>query len=269
MRTDGSIDRTSICAFICINDLKAPGLVDRRSNFAMSATASGFSAKLGRADLIMTPLPQTFDHPLDRVGVVEVAGLRKTAEKNELRHAFRVGSREQEAHRAALGEPEQGCSLRADVVHDGANVVHALFERRGAGYPIGQALPSLVERHDAGEGRKTAQERRVTWHLMRKFNVRNDARDHDDIDRPVAHHLIGDIDVAAECVPGDGQYEIAHGRSFLLCRNQPRLDIDETNFRGQACLAEAASIHIRSLLLKRFCGSGCVGCVRGRWVRSC
>jgi hypothetical protein len=132
---------------------------------------------------------------------------------------FRVCRGEKRAHGGALGEPNDDCTARADVVHDRANVVDPLFQRWRAGDAIGQSLTSLVERHDAGERRKTAQKSGIGGPLMRELDMRDDPGNKNEINRPVAHRLIGDVDVAAQRVTGVGQFKIAHLSDLLgeLC----------------------------------------------------
>ena len=145
-------------------------------------------------------------------GIVGKSG--ETPEEDDVRDALGVGGGEQNAHRATLGESKEHRPLRADIVHDRADVVHPFLERSDAVGSIGEALASLVERDDAGERRKTAQKARVSNHFMHELDMRNEARNHDDVDRPVPHHLISDVDVAALRVTCDRQFEIAHFRAF-------------------------------------------------------
>ena len=61
-----------------------------------------------------------------------VAVAREGVAEHESPRALRIGRREERAHGAALGDPEQHRPLRSGGVHDGAHVVHPLLERRGA-----------------------------------------------------------------------------------------------------------------------------------------
>ena len=137
-------------------------------------------------------LPDSF---LDIAGIVDKSG--EAPEEDDARDALGVGGGEQDAHRAALGESEERRALRTDFVHDRANVVHPLLERGDAGRSIGQSLAPLVERDDAGKRRKTAQEARISNHFMREFDMRNAARDQDDVDGPAPHCLISDVEFIA------------------------------------------------------------------------
>src|SRR5271163_1155184 len=214
-RTLASIDRTSISAFICITAFTAPGLAASRSNLANNATASGFAATLGMRALMPAPVPLLHTLPdsfFDIAGIVGKSG--EAPEEDDVRDALGVGGGEQDAHRAALRESEEYRAPRTDFLHDRTNVVQPLLEGGNAVGSIGQALASLVERDHAGERRKTAQKAGISKHFMRELDMRNEAWDQDDVDGPVPHCLIGDINVAAQRVACDRQYEIAHCRAL-------------------------------------------------------
>ena len=87
-------------------------------------------------------------------------------------------------------------------------IVHALFERDRAGDSIRKALPPLVERDDAREFGESAQPARVAGEFVGKLDVGDDAWHDDQINRPVAHRLIGDVHVIALGVAGDREFEI-------------------------------------------------------------
>src|SRR6202020_1259919 len=108
------------------------------------------------------------------------------AEKNELRHALRIYCGEKRAHWRALGNPQEHGALRSDVVHDGADVVDTLLKRGGTRNSVRQNLASLVEGHDAGKRRETAQNLRISGELVQKLDMVDDAGHHDDVDRSVA-----------------------------------------------------------------------------------
>ena len=94
-------------------------------------------------------------------------------------------------------------TLDADGIHHRTNVVHTLFERRHAADPVGRARSTLVEADhphpigqlaEVGAGRVVVKLHRREIHPARK----------DEIERPLAEHAIGDVDVAASRVPGIG-----------------------------------------------------------------
>jgi hypothetical protein len=71
-------------------------------------------------------------------------------------------------------------------------------------------LAALVEGHDAGIGGHAAQESRIARQFVHEFDMGEQAGDHDDVDGPVAHHLIGDADVAALRVMRFRQDQLVH-----------------------------------------------------------
>ena len=147
----------------------------------------------------------------------EVCRNGKAAEQDELRHAFRIGRGKQYTHGGAFGEAHDDRALRADAIHDRANVIHALLKRRRARYPIGQSLASFVERDHAGKCRQAPQEGGIAGQFVRELDMRYKAGDHHDVDGPGAHHLVGDVDVAAERITRVRQDKVAHRSRFQFC----------------------------------------------------
>ena len=94
-------------------------------------------------------------------------------------------SREQAAHRAALGHAQQHRLARSDRVHHRAHVVHALLERRQRDDRIGQAGAALVEQDQPRERGEPAQKPRERRLLPEALEVRHPAHDEDEIDRPL------------------------------------------------------------------------------------
>ena len=199
--------------------LNAPGLVDSRSRLGKSGMIRRGIVRLARGDRL--------DHlrrcPSDLIICVN-ARLRtcprasdrrargKAADQDEMRNPVGVRRGKQRAHRAALGEAHHGRTRRTDRIHDGAHIIHALLERWRPSHAIGKPLAPLVEGHDPGEAREPAQEGRVSGQFMHELDMRNDAGDKDDVDGPVANHLIGDVDVAAQRIACLGQRKIVHCR---------------------------------------------------------
>src|SRR5205823_11406522 len=62
---------------------------------------------------------------------------------------------------------------------------------------IGQARAALVEDDQTREGGEPLEEARQRRLLPRQLDVRHPARDEDEIQRPFADDLVGDVDVAA------------------------------------------------------------------------
>lgn len=131
-----------------------------------------------------------------QVGRKKIGDASKPAEQNQVRYTVRVGGREQNAHGGALGESDQRGTLRADRIHDRADIINTLIERGYVGQPVREALPSFVEGDDPGELGQPAKNLRVARQLMLIVDMRDDAGDQDYVDRPVTHHLVGDAEIA-------------------------------------------------------------------------
>ena len=111
--------------------------------------------------------------------------------------ALGVGGREEDAHRPALGGADHGRGRGAGRVHDRAHVVHAGLEVGDAGHAVGQSGAALVEQDQAGEGSEPAEERRLPLVRPDELDVRDRAGNPDQVEGPVAQHLVGDRDLAA------------------------------------------------------------------------
>ena len=206
-----------------------PGLADRRSNLANRLTASWSSRRSGISE------------PDHGAGAPELDALRNrflgrrvrsvAAKQDEFGDPVRIGRGEQRAHRRSLGKPKQHGLLRPDIIHDGANVVDPLLQRRRVGYPVGQTLASFVEGDDAGEVRQPAQEGRIARNSCRNSTCESDAGHQDDVDRSVAHGLIGNVDIAAERRSGSPARRNRSSASFPQYRDRSSLSgADEVNW---------------------------------------
>ena len=110
--------------------------------------------------------------------------------------ALGVGGREQDAHRPALGDPEQGRPLGPGGVHDRPDVVDPLLEGRHLGDRVGQPGAALVEEDQARERAEPLEEASERRRLPLELEVGGEAEDEDQVDRPVADDLVGDRGVA-------------------------------------------------------------------------
>jgi hypothetical protein len=133
-----------------------------------------------------------------------------------MRYLFRVCRSEQYAHCRSIGEADERTPLRADRIHDGANVVHSFFQRWHAGDAIGKTLPPLVEGHHAPQSGQTLQECSVSGQFMDEFDVGNRARNDHDVERTVPDRLIGDVDIAAARVARLRNSGLVHGSLYEL-----------------------------------------------------
>lgn len=125
---------------------------------------------------------------------------RRAASDRERRNAVRIRRGEENAHRCPFGEPEEGRTLRAGRIHHGTNVVHARLEARRAADRIGHPGAPLVEADQPRERPEIVQELGEARQLPLQLHVRDEARYEDEVHRPFARDLVGDVHVAAQRV---------------------------------------------------------------------
>ena len=75
-------------------------------------------------------------------------------------------------------------AIRSRRVHDGADVVHALLQRRRYGDRVGHAGAPLVEDDQPPEACDALAERDDGWVVPHDLEVADEPRDHEDGDRP-------------------------------------------------------------------------------------
>src|SRR3989442_2780118 len=140
---------------------------------------------------------------LDALG--EVRGFARAGKRrveDERPDALGIGRREEHGEGPTLGEPHDGRPLRARCLQDRAEIVHALLERRVADIAIREPRAALVEEDHAAEGCEAPHPVAVGRVLPGEVNVRDPARHDDEIERPLADDLVGNVDVAALGVAG-------------------------------------------------------------------
>lgn len=111
---------------------------------------------------------------------------------------------EQGSHHPSIRSSEDGGAFQADVIHDGPDVVHPLFERRKTPRRrrVGQPYAVLVEGDDAAEGAEAVQEVSEARKLPSRLQVAEPDGDQHQVQRAATADLIGDVDVAAGGVTG-------------------------------------------------------------------
>jgi hypothetical protein len=111
---------------------------------------------------------------------------------------------------ATLRNAEQGGALGSRRVHDRANVIHSL--RKGGRFPdwIRKAGASLIEDDEPTEGCQPVQELRQVRFFPRHIEMRHEAMNQHQIERPLTKDLVGDAQPPALRVPRSGP----HGRSI-------------------------------------------------------
>ena len=113
-----------------------------------------------------------------------------------------MSRREQDAHRTALGDPEERRPLGAGGVHHRPHVVDPLLQGRHLGDRVGQSVAALVEEDQARERAEPLQEVSHRRRLPLELEVGGEAEDEDQVDRPIAHDLVGDRGIAGLGIPG-------------------------------------------------------------------
>src|SRR5712671_382084 len=108
---------------------------------------------------------------------------------------MRVGSREHQAHRATFRPAVDGGTFGAGRVHHRADVIDPFFESK-LGDSIGESLAALVEYDYPRESGEPFQQMLVARHLPEKLDVRESARDQDNVARAVTEDAVSDVHVA-------------------------------------------------------------------------
>jgi hypothetical protein len=104
----------------------------------------------------------------------------------------------------AIPAMSQRRPLAPDRVEDRLNVMHALLEREDLGTAVGHACATLVEKDDAAERGEAREECSVSRRLPHRFDVRNETRNEQQVERTFAEDLIGNVNVVALDVTGRG-----------------------------------------------------------------
>jgi hypothetical protein len=111
-----------------------------------------------------------------------------------------MSRREHQGERAALGDADDGRTLHLRGVHDSPDVIHPVVVLIGAWRRIGQTRAALVKGDHAGELAEPCHEVAEDVEGEEQVEVREDARDDDEVHRAFAEHPVGDVGVARLCV---------------------------------------------------------------------
>ena len=106
-----------------------------------------------------------------------------------------MGRGEERGRRARLGRADDHGALRADRVHNHLQVVDAPLQYRYVGDAVRQAGAALVEEDQPRERREPLEEVRGRGLFPPELDVRDEARDEDEIAPCVAERLVRDVDV--------------------------------------------------------------------------
>ena len=119
----------------------------------------------------------------------------------------RVRGGEQDRHGTALRIAEEGGSLAAGGVHDGADVVHAGLEVGQPARSVREPGAPLVEPDQAGERAEPVEEVGRPRFLPIDLQVGDESGNQYQVDRAAAGHLVCDVDPGA---PGVADLGVGH-----------------------------------------------------------
>ena len=136
---------------------------------------------------------------------------RERAVEDQRPRSLRSFCRKHDGLWAALAHTEDGRLSEADGVHDGLDLGRSLFKQTNFRDGVRQPDPSLVEQEDPTERGELIEEGLELGHGPEQLDVGDHRPDEDELDRPVAEHLIRQAQIAAGCVR-----RFRHGLSVLL-----------------------------------------------------
>jgi hypothetical protein len=99
----------------------------------------------------------------------------------------------------------------ADSVHDGLDLGRSIIQRANVRDRVRQPDPGLVKQEHATERGELVEDGLELGRGPEHLDVADERRDDDQLDRPVADHLIRQAEIAAGCIRC-----FRHGMSVLL-----------------------------------------------------
>jgi hypothetical protein len=105
--------------------------------------------------------------------------------------------REQHGGRAALARTEKDGLFEADGVHDGLDLGCSIIQRANLRDRVRKPDPGLVEQDDATERGELLEEGLEFGHGPEQLDMADERPREDELDRPVAEHLISQAEIAA------------------------------------------------------------------------
>jgi hypothetical protein len=120
-----------------------------------------------------------------------------------------MGRREEQRHLRRVAVRDQRRLLRAGRVHHGSDVLHPVLRCDGLlGHAVGEADAAHVEPEHPREARQPVDELLDEALLPDHLEMARPVEDEDDVARPFADDLVGEVDVAAAGIqrawPGHG-----------------------------------------------------------------
>jgi len=117
--------------------------------------------------------------------------------ENELE---RINARVRCGRVAALAQTEEGGMTKAGGVHDGLDLGPSIIQRANLRNRIRQPDAGLIEQDDATECRQLIEEGLEFGQGPEQLDVAGERPNDDQLDGPVAEHLIRQAEIAAGCV---------------------------------------------------------------------
>ena len=188
---------------------------------------------------------------------------REGAPQNKGRRPFRIGRREQHAHRRPLREAHECSTLRPRRIHHRPDVVHPRLQGRRACDPVRHARAPLVKNDQSRERCELPQDHSTGLHRPDQLNMRHETRDQNHINRPIPNNLISHTDVAASRIPGLGRHTPSVAARALRCRHLTR---SHTRMRQCSGMSPEPGPSFMAFLTRRAdpgCRSSKRGCGRG------
>src|SRR5262249_29612212 len=127
---------------------------------------------------------------------------RKACIKHQRADTLGISSGKQQAHRAALRDPEQSRTLGADRIHDRPNVVHAVFKIGDACDTVRQPGTPLVEPDQTRETGQAGKKKCPARNFKIAIAVGDKTGHKDQVEGAAPRYLVGDAYVSALGVPG-------------------------------------------------------------------
>ena len=122
---------------------------------------------------------------------------RVCAAEDQRPHSLRPCCREHHGRRSTVTQTGDDGLSEADGVHDGLDLGHPIIQRANFWHRVRKPDPGLVEQKDATERGELLNERFELGEGPGQLDVADERRDDDELDRPVAEHLIRQAEIAA------------------------------------------------------------------------
>ena len=157
---------------------------------------------LSRRRVVLTQLGNEARPHFGRVDVVPPgeAPIRDRAGKDQRPRSLRSRCCENNGRRSTLAHTEEGGFFEADGVHDGLDLGRSIIQRANFRHRVRQPDPGLIEQDDTTERGELIEKGLELGHGPAQLDVADHRPDKDQLDGPVAEHLIRQAEIAARCV---------------------------------------------------------------------